>query len=425
MVEKKIAKTAIIIVYIFIIAQSVVLYYFFGAKQYSDNSVYMDIAVNCYQEHQWYPMTGNLHDSYFWAPGLINFFIVQLKIFGTLNYNEVFNFVMNIIILLDVYYISKRLFNQRIAYWSIIIFSITYSNIIGIAVNGTEIPFLFTALTAFTICLYRQSFIFLLLASLLFFISNTIRPLVVFFLFTVLLYFIIKKYNWRKFVYLLLPFIFFNTIYGFYNKQKIGEFVYQSTTSGVNLIYTANDYTDGTTSNGYRAVFDSTKNCYIVPILHNYELTFKEKDRILKEMAFEWIKENPVKFAKMYIYKIFYMYADDAWGERLMLNTGFTKGLRDKPLNEKIEAVCIIILKNIIYYITCILCFYALIKKRKEILSEKGILVFLLLIGTAGSCIFAMMPRYHYPFMFVIIIWAAYGIETFLQSRKNKINKNI
>ena len=421
----KLKITTIIILCISIIAQLFVLFYFFGAQQYSDNLAYMNIAESCYKEHQWYPMIENLHDGYFWASGLINYFIIQLKIFGTLNYNEVLNFVMNIIILLNVYFITKRLFNQRVAYWAVIIFSITYSNIIGIAVNGTEIPFLFTALTAFTICLYRQSFLFLLLASFLFFISNTIRPLAVIFLFSVVLYFIIKKYNWKMFVYLLLPFIFFNSIYGFYNKQKIGEFVYQSTTSGINLMYTANDYTDGTTAKGIIAIADSTKGCYISPILQSKKLTFKEKDKILKEMAFEWIKENPIRFAKMYIYKIFYMYADDAWGERLMLNTGFTEGLRGKSLNEKIEAACIIILKNIIYYITCILCFYALIKKRKEILSEKGILVFLLLIGTAGTCIFAMMPRYHYPFMFVIIIWAAYGIETFLQSRKNKINKNL
>ena len=256
MKENQLKVTTIIILSISIIAQLFVLFHFFGAQQYSDNLKYMNIAEWCYRNQQFYPAIENLHDRYFWAPGLINYFIVQLKIFGTLNYNEVLNFVMNIIILLDVYYISKRLFNQRVAYWAVIIFSITYSNIIGIALNGTEIPFLFTALTGFTICLYRQSFLFLLLASFLFFISNTIRPLVVIFLFSVVLYFIIKKYSWSKFVYLLLPFIFFNIIYGFYNKQKIGEFVYQSTTSGVNLIYTANDYADGTTSNGIWAVFD-------------------------------------------------------------------------------------------------------------------------------------------------------------------------
>lgn len=406
-----------VVVGISIFIQLFVLFYFWGAPQYSDNRAYMDIAIHCFESGKWYPMTEHLHSYYIWTPGLINFFILQLHLFGTLNFNEVFNFIMNLIMLADVYYIAKKLFNQTTAYWSLIIYSITYSNIIGIAVNGTEIPFLCTALTALTLCLYQKSFLYLLLAALLFFISNTIRPLVILYIIIACSYFFVKKYHWSRYALLVIPYFLFCCIYGFYNKQKIGEFVYQSTTSGVNLLMSAHDDADGTTSKGILAMRDSTKNCYTGAIAVDQTLTFKEKDKMMKNMAFEWIKENPWKYIKICFYKVVYMYADDAWGERLMFDTGFAKGLKNATTSEKISKFGEILLKNVIYYLTWLAFLYALIRKRKEIFSEKGILLGLLLVGTGATCLFATMPRYHYPFMFVIIIWAAYGIDTYLHNK--------
>lgn len=408
-----------IVVCIFVVVQIVILYVFWGAPQYSDNKAYMDLALNCYENGTWYPMEQNLYDRYIWAPGLINYFILQLKLFGTLNFNSVFNFIMNMIMLVDIFLLAKKLFNEKTAYWSIIIYSITYSNIIGIALSGTEIPFLFGVLTGLTFCIYKQTFGYLFLSAFLFFISNTIRPLSIIFLLVVCFYFFIKRYRLIKFAYIIIPFLLFNVLYGFYNKHKVGEFVYQSVTSGVNLIFTANDYADGTTAKGIEAVNDSTKNCYIGPFLNDRTIDNKEKDQVLKTMAVHWILENPFRYIGMFPYKIFYMYADDAWGERLITNNGFTKELKNATGFGKIKAIVFVLLKNIIYYLTCLLFLYSLIVNRKDILSVRGILLLLLLLGTGATCVFAVLPRYHYPFMFIIVIWAAYGMNTLASQKRN------
>ena len=38
-------------------------------------------------------------------------------------------------------------------------------------------------------------------------------------------------------------------------------------------------------------------------------------------------------------------------------------------------------------------------------------IVSLLLLGTLSTCIFSVSPRYHYPFFFAAIIWAAYWLD--------------
>ena len=114
------------------------------------------------------------------------------------------------------------------------------------------------------------------------------------------------------------------------------------------------------------------------------------------------------------------MYADDAWPERLVFDAGFQKSMgKDISTSEKIKIMIGIVLKNIIYYAILCLFAYSLYLNRKSILSIKGVLLLFLLIGTGATVLFPVMPRYHYPFLFVIIIWAAYGIESIINKKLN------
>ncbi len=187
--------------------------------------------------------------------------------------------------------------------------------------------------------------------------------------------------------------------------NRIGYFTYQSTTSGVNLLMTATDGADGLTSTGSKLVENNSE--FSTDNLQT--LTFNQRDSLFMNSAIKWIKSHPMEYTLLYLKKIPLLYMDDTWPERLM--TG--KGLKDSlhSTNSKVTYITSLFSKNLSYYICCILFILYLIKNRDILFTPKNILIPLLLTGTLLTCIFASMPRYHYPFLFIIVIYAAAEIE--------------
>ena len=165
---------------------------------------------------------------------------------------------------------------------------------------------------------------------------------------------------------------------------------------------------------------DTTNTCYI---RNAQAYTFAQKDSIWRQRAIKWIKENPGQFGKLYLMKLGGLYIEDSWPDRPILGGD---GFIDKAAHNKVSKSSFISrifsmgLKSLVYYVILFFFVYAIAKHIKELLSWKGFLLLILLLGTLSTCIFSVSPRYHYPFLFVIIIWAAYGIETSL----SKINKS-
>lgn len=417
--DNRLRRFAIGMSIVWIIVQIVMIAYFFNTEQRSDQGAYMAIARDCFENGEWYPMQKHVYSSYIWAPGLINYFILQLKIFGTLKLNMVFNLLMNVGILYEVYYLARRFFSVQTAYISVIVFCLLYSNYFVVLPAGTEIPFLFLSLTAFCLCLNTGRKVGLLvLAGVLFAVANWIRPLVIIFVPVAVLYMIVNRYRWQHYVSLLLPIVCIISIIGISTKNKIGYFNYQSTTSGVNLIMTANDAAYGGVA--VYVVDDTTNIAYIKDA---EKLTFVERDSIWRSRAVQWIKENPVRYAKLYCMKLGGLYIEDSWPDRPILGgDGFvgqaaSGNTSDSALYKRIFYM---FSRSLVYYIIGICFLYALIVRRKEIFTPKGWVLLVLLLGTLSTCLLAVSPRYHYPFLFAIIIWGAYGIETFFDRKRKK-----
>lgn len=411
----KLKKITLTIGVLWIIAQIILIFIFIDNPQRSDQGIYMKMAEHCIQKNTWYPSIDDINSSYIWAPGLINYFILQLKLFGTLKINSLFNLLMNIGIVYCTYFLAKKFFNTKIAYLSVIISCLLYSNYFIVIPAGTELPFLFLSLTAFCLSL-KPNNRHLIIAGLLFALANWIRPLVLIFLITLIIYFIYNKYKLIHYIALLIPILIVSISIGIRNKEIIGIFNFQSTTSGVNLIMTANEKAYGGVATSL--LRDTTSTCYIE---NADKLTFVEKDSIWKKRAIKWIYENPEKFIKLYIMKVGGLFIEDSWPDRPILGgDGFVDKAAHGQANntEMIKRFLNMFLKSIIYYITCFFCFYSLIKNRHSIFSNKGWILLILLLGVGITCIFSVSPRYHYPFLFVIIIWAAYGINTFLQKMR-------
>ena len=408
---------------LWILAQIVVIILFWGAPQGSDQGEYMKLAQRCFDRGEWYPMAEDVYAaSSIWAPGLINYFILQFKLFGTLNLNMVLNLLMNVGIAAEIFFLGKKFFTERTAMIAVILWCLLYSNLMIVAPSGTEIPFLFIALSGFCLTL-RPKIDLMVLAGVLFAVANWIRPLVIIFLLMSLVYMLVKKYSWKQFASLLVSLGIVIIIIGKATEAKIGYFVYQSVTSGVNLIMTANDRAYGGVATSLLS--DSTSTAYIKDC---EKLTFAERDSIWKARGVDWIREHPVRYAYLFVKKLGGLYVEDSWADRPILGGyGFVDSYAVAGnvshrafINKAVQMG----LKSLVYYGILILCCYSIVVHRHEWLTYKSILLLLLLAGTFSTCLFSVSPHYHYPFMFVIVLFAAYGVEYILNKKTNYEKNN-
>jgi 4-amino-4-deoxy-L-arabinose transferase-like glycosyltransferase len=401
---------------IWVVAQIVLIVYFWGHPQFTDMGAYISIALRCFASKEWYPMAEDIYSIYIWAPGFINYLILQLHIFGTINFNAVLNLFLNIAMLFEIYYLGKKFFSKRTGLLAAIIFMLLYSNLIIVIGACTEIPFLFLCLSA--LCLvFSGKYKYIVLGAVLFAFANWIRPLVIIFLFASIVYLIVTKTKFYNYIALVIPYIIVLFVIGTVTEKKIGYFVYQSTTSGINLLMTSHDKAKG---NLY--IFDEDDINFFIE--NSNSVTFAEKDSTWKARSLKWIKEHPVRYIGLFFIKIPILYVHDAWGNMSHFNekvviAKYVQG--DTSLkNAVIKKLLISIAQSMTYYLMLLVFFYALWINRKEILSVKSIFLVILISGTIITCIFPTGPRYHYPFLFPVIIYAAWGIDTLIEKLTKK-----
>jgi len=444
--ERNLSLTMYIVGTLWVIFQIIIVFLFWGAPQFSDPGLYMQLAEKCFQNGEWYPLVEDIYSNFMFAPAFVNFLILQLKIFGTMNFNAVLNIIMNIGIAMQIYYLGKKLFTVKTATIAVIFWCLLYNNTKAVWLNYSEIPFLFIVLGCFCLCMH-QSFIRLFAAGILFAIANWIRPLVPIFLIPVLVYLFLNKCTWKHYITLFVPLLVTILIIGFAAQKKMGYFVYQSTTSVFNLIMVANDNATG----GYVPVSIDSTSCGYIENSECY--TFKERDSIRMARSINWIKQHPDKYAVSYIKRAYRLYRVGGipWSDHdrwmyLRINqldtipsvaeiqSLFESGeisrmeyLSFTPKKDRGVEISIIenlysllnkIKKTFTYKLILFIFCLALIVRRKEWWSPKGVLLLFLLFFTAGSAIFPVESRYSYPMMFAIVLIAAYGVEYFIEKRE-------
>lgn len=85
------------------------------------------------------------------------------------------------------------------------------------------------------------------------------------------------------------------------------------------------------------------------------------------------------------------------------------------------ELIVSLALKSIVYYTVLLLFFYYVWTNRHDLLRERNIYLLIPVLGTAVTVLFVITSRYHYPYLFAITIYAAAGLDAFIQ---NKLRKN-
>lgn len=147
--KSNIRKIAFIIIALCLFIQVFLIISFGDYKQLSDYGVYISLAQGCLNRKSWYPDSANMYDSFIFAPGLVNYFILQMKLFGTMSVNLWLNLLLNLGIIYFVYGIADKLFNKNTAYITVIAYSLLYSTWWIVIPASTEIPFLFLSYEVF------------------------------------------------------------------------------------------------------------------------------------------------------------------------------------------------------------------------------------------------------------------------------------
>lgn len=400
----KLPKITIIVLIIWGLAQIICFFLYKDITQVSDAQTYRNLALQCFDYQTWYPDSAQIFSDYIFNPGYVNYLILHLNFFNSFAFVPVFNIIFNFLIIFELFILGKHFFNKNSAFIAVILFCALPTNALLPVVNLTEIPFLATALGA--ICLVRKKrYLSLIFAGALFFIANWIRPIVIVFLLPVLLYMFLHKFNVRSYVFLLFPLIISIFIIGEYTKIHTGYFNWQATSGGLNLIIGANDGMNGRHST---IVFRKGNMGYIE---NKERFTYTERDSIWKSRSINWIRENPVKYAEYIPLKIFRMWR----GDNFLYGNLLQKDGKIIPKKQRIFSdVCF----GLPYYLIISMFFLSLALLWKEKDKNLFILLLPLVLGTLLQGLIYGSPRYHYPYMPVILIFAAWRIEIIIKNRK-------
>lgn len=410
-------KVAIAVTGVWVLVQVILLFVFWGAPQGSDQGMYMQMALENYMKNGWYPVKEDLYAVFIWAPGYINYLILQLKIFGTLNYNSVLNLGMNLAMLAEVFVLAKHFFSERTALYAVILYCALYSNSMVILAANTEVPFMFLILSSFVILINNHRANHFVWMGLLLVSANWIRPFAIIFLVVFVIYMIWRKYGISRYINLLLGLAAGVLMVGFYTQGQIGHFSIQSTTSGNNLIQTAHD-------KAYGGIMTSiaSDNAGPMYIKNASRYTVFQKDSIWTSRSLIWIKSHPGRYAYLFVKKWGGLYLEDSWADRPLtgqqgsVNAYVVKSMDREVLIHRFFWMGV---KSITYYAVLLLFLVGLWMNRRNLFSPVGLLFLILLMGTAANCLFVVGPRYHYPYMFVLVMFAADALSRKIPKKLN------
>lgn len=405
----RLLSVAVFVAVLWSVAQIVILILCWDHTLQPDSVEYTTNARFSYEHGVLYPSVYNLYDRFTHAPGLVNFLIVVYALFGTFKAAMIINLLMNLAILYEVFYVAKFFFNKTVACLSVILYCTIIVPLFVPLHILSDHPSYFLFLTGFCLSLQKKWY-WVVLAGVCYALAYTIRPTVLAYLVPSLVFMVVCKNSYKFYLCLLVPYM--GMLYGIgkYFENELGIYTNTSHIAGYGMMHSANEKTWAGPDMSFSS--DPSNSGYI----NNADkLTFAEKDSIWKARAIQWVKDNPQKYLALAPQRLFRTYALDYWSlqdvfednqyENAIHSANQEKALRNLRLKQ--------MMVSIPYYIVMLLFAIALVKKRKEVFTTKGIILIISVLYTGTTFFFVAEHRGHYAFMFPIIIWAAYGLEEY------------
>ena len=247
-IDSRIRNIAIISFAILMTAQVFFIFWFHGVQQ-ADSACYLAMAKHAAATSSWYPNTANLPEQFFFGVGYVNMLSWLFRITTDVRIAFFLNLIFTLVTLFSGAYITKKLFNSdRICYLFIIIFCLMCAFWGEVVSISTDLPYTAFAFLAIA-CLVSEKKYSTIMCGVLLALANWIRPLALAFLLAAIIWLLVKKKGWKKIVSMLAGSLIVIGIIGTISYYNCGHFIFQSTTSGVNLVQGANDLADGSYGN--------------------------------------------------------------------------------------------------------------------------------------------------------------------------------
>lgn len=415
MIRKKLPAIFWMVFAIWVIIQICLVVKYWDMPNHDDALFYVKYATECIEAGTLYPAPHNQYDPFVFGPGYVNLLIGVHSLFGSFSFMRLLNLLLNIAMVFEIWILARRIFNDRIGYYSSILYMLIFSNLYIPIALLTDLPFTFLLLTALLLCTSRK-LLPVIAAGVLIALANWFRPLAIVFLLVIIVLFIVKKRRLHNYMALVLPLILTVFLIGQHAKSRTGHFVYQAVSGGYNLAMSSFDEANGLVNfNGFG---NPDNYIYLKPA----DYTYMERDSLLKRASVRWILENPLKYLLQIPVKLVALYCEDTWTERVKTDMGFRVVLskvKDNKL-KLIELIAVLILKSLVYYLVLLFFLYYLWVNRRDLFRKRNVYLLIPLLGTAVTVLFVITSRYHYPYLFAITIYAAAGFDSFVQGKLRK-----
>lgn len=452
---------------LWVVAMLVVWAIFHDEPQCIDAQRFIRNAFNNWNNRTLYPSRIDLYQDYITAVGYTNYIQLVHLCLGKIGWIQFINMAMNVGIACEMYYVAKSFFGSTTASIALILFCLTTTNIFPTIQLVTEVPYLFLALSGFTVCVYVakrrlgrkmhpvKSFALLALSGVIFAVAHTVRAVELAFVVPALALLVwsaflgddataarklsVKKATARV-ASVLLPYGIVLMGIGFFYKAQTGVYLTGPMTGWHNFIKVADSVNP--VSTGVSPVYEPGGYAYI-PSWDKY--TFAERDSMYKEMSLRWLRNHPSQFLWAYVRRCVKL-----WGADFYYLPGLTShvyfqyvihqpGAEKTLLKMRLKEICY----SAVWYFIFLLFIFGTVKMAKSILKNKPnalvrvsgslfqqwnfvggtILLFVMFLGTVGTCLFPIEIRFHYPYNWAVTILAAQTLVGIL-TRKRIIRDN-
>jgi len=389
------AKAAVML---WLMAQIAVIITCWGAPQFSDAANYARFAYEAVAAHAIYPTAEQFHNDWVANTGYINFLVLNLYIFGTLDFVPVQQLLLNCLLLWSIRKLALRFGNSDIANFAVVIFCLLPSNVMDVQTHMSDL--FCCAVFIWSIVLMRSKAGWLMLAGAVAAIANWARPVGLIFWPSVLIAGLMichdKHFSRGRTLALAASYIAgvvaVGAIISASTYASCGYPLHGSTTKGTNMIIGCNDKATGEYND---IVFQPGEYGYVDP---SERLNAVQRDKELTRRSIEWIMANPVQFLKIAPAKVFRLWCGDFYSNKVL----------EPPVGSKTPLTAIG-LWSLTYYIALLLAIVGIWKSRRNLLGYAGVILLPLLLGTGMHLLMYGGMRYHYPMMASIYFFAAVG----------------
>lgn len=352
---------------------------------------------------------------------------VLYRIFGTEVYvAQYFNIFLSCGIVLLLYFLGKRLFNQSCGFIAAMIWSLWPSQVFYTSLVATEALFTFLALTCISLFIritrkdraLIQGLLPTFVLGMLIAVSNEIRPLGPVLLAAVILYYLlagnvhcISVKPWQSKLCFCLTIVVSYFVVSHTTGSLINHAVHDKIAKnpiGYNLFVGANF--------NYRGTWNPEDAETFTKYLKNSGLDAQQIHNQLLSAAIQRFKENGVHNITLFMdkYKTMWLTDDDSI---LYISRAMNKKVPSflDPGQDKLKSVLILI-SNLYYYVILLIASLSGIMLIKSKDRSILILLFLIVLGIAGLHeFFEAAERYHYPVIVIFSLSAGYSLAKYTE----------